>query len=109
MNIADNLVVEKKCDQALAIIDKELKNYSFLDSYVRMEYVNDLPVQVSQFAKVAGVVGAAAGASAFGFAAASAVVWTALPKSSANGSSGGRLGARKSARSLLPKELDEGD
>ena len=35
-------VAGKNCDLAFAVFDKELQNSSFLDSYIRMEYVNDL-------------------------------------------------------------------
>jgi len=39
INKASTLANKKQCDKALALMDKTLKNNSFLNSYARMEYV----------------------------------------------------------------------
>ena len=39
INKASDLAKQKKCDQALSIMDNALIKHSFLDSYARMEYV----------------------------------------------------------------------
>jgi len=39
INAADTLANNKKCDEAFLSMDETLKSHSFLDSYVRMEYV----------------------------------------------------------------------
>ncbi|MCX6723798.1 MAG: O-antigen ligase family protein [Candidatus Staskawiczbacteria bacterium] len=49
INVASNLIDQKKCDAAFAILDKQLQSHSFLDSFVRMEYVNDIKICASYF------------------------------------------------------------
>ncbi len=40
INKAENLTNQKSCDKAFALMDKTLLKHSFLDSYVRMEYID---------------------------------------------------------------------
>lgn len=42
INSAKNLVEQRKCDIAFAVLDKILEKHSFADSYLRMMYVDDL-------------------------------------------------------------------
>ena len=42
INIADNLINGKKCNQALNLMDKLLSKHSFVDSYLIMRYVSNL-------------------------------------------------------------------
>lgn len=42
INISNNLTSLKQCDQALNIMNKILPKHSFLDSYLRMKYVNNI-------------------------------------------------------------------
>jgi len=40
INTAQNRVTYKKCDKAFAIMDELVKNHSFLDSWVRLRYID---------------------------------------------------------------------
>jgi len=48
INEAEILVKQKKCDQALALIDETIKNKSFIDAYKRLEY-NNLAIKCNEF------------------------------------------------------------
>jgi tetratricopeptide (TPR) repeat protein len=48
INEAEILVKQKKCDQALALIDETIKSKSFIDAFKRLEY-NDLAIKCNEF------------------------------------------------------------
>jgi len=42
INKADGLIVNKKCDEALSLMDNALSSRSFLDGYIRSSYIDDI-------------------------------------------------------------------